>query len=650
MRKWPVIVGTVFVFAIILGGVTLFSSQILFSSSWFRGILERKISKAIGARTIIDGELQGTLFPSPRLLIEGLSMHGEGDLYSLSIQKLELGASLGSIVARRTKFDFLEATGIDIFLSPKEGFQERPTKGNSLQENPSRKKIISQAGEKRQWSHWIPCILGASRIELKNVRVETGNRIGISFPSLSIHEAGGANLKGGPQKDVLLLAKVGGQEVEVRGKLKSQEERHCLGTSSFQIQLNGAPGMRFLVEGQMASSSQGVKVVGRFQGSVSSLKGLLAKLNIGMPNFGPIKWGEFILEGEFALGHGQTEISRINGKVDGLHFTGSASIRDDSEKEIWLDLKTEELNWDLLHIKPKKGLSRGRKTKGEELAPPSDANKSALPPLISLPLAGMLQLDRLRLNGQLFEKVKLSFSLRDGLLSIHEFKAEIGGGLLRGEAFANLQAPVRDVTLKLSTKGVDVGTLLRGFAKTGFLSGPMDSEWEFRGPWDEDLEEMIRHIEGKADLRISSGTIHGVDLPKMIRSFGLLGRKEKGGGDARTHFSQASAKLLLHRGMLKVSRGSMESEGLRIMAAGEADLIKRSLDFRLEPELGSGAEGSSSVLIVPIWVNGTFSHPSFKPDLAGIKKRGEGPIRLSIPSEGELKEMRKKLKEFLKSK
>jgi AsmA protein len=244
--------------------------------------------------------------------------------------------------------------------------------------------------------------------------------------------------------------------------------------------------------------------------------------------------------------------------------------------------------------------------------------------------------------------VKFSFSLRDGVLSIHEFEAEIGGGVVRGEFEAILQAPVPDLTLKLATRGVDVGALLRGFAKTGFLTGPMDSEWELRGPWAQDLEEMLRHIEGKADIRISSGTIHGVDIPRMIRSFGLLGRKEKDDRDASTHFSKGSATLLFHRGIIKVSRGSMESEGVRIMAAGEADLMRRSLDFRLEPEMGSGAEGSSSVLVAPIWVSGSFSHPTFRPDLAGIRKRGEGPIKLSLPSKGELREMKKRLKEFLK--
>jgi hypothetical protein len=648
MRKWPVIVGTIFLFATILGGLALFSSQILFSSSWFRAILERKISKATGAKTTIQGELQGTLLPSPRLLIGGLSMEGEGDLYSLSIRKLELGTSLGNIVARRTRFDFLEATDIEVFLSPKEDLREHQPEGNFPKEEPSKERITSPAGEKREWSHWIPSVLGASRIELKDIRVEMAGGARLSFPSLSMREAGGVGLEGKPQKEILLLGKVGSQEVEVRGELKGQEEAHGLNPSTFELQLHGPPGIRFLMEGQLVPSSQGLKVAGRFHGSVSSLKDLLAKLNLRMPHLGSIRWGEFYLEGEFALGRGQGEISHMSGKVDGLPFTGSARIREDPEREIWLDLKAEEFNWDPLPTKPKKGLWRGRKPEDEELAPDRDANKSPLPQLISVPLAGVLRLDRLRLNGQLLEKVKFSFSLRDGVLSIHEFEAEIGGGVVRGEFEANLQAPVPDLTLKLATRGVDVGALLQGFAKTGFLSGPMDSEWELRGPWAQDLEEMLRHIEGKANIRISSGTIHGVDIPRMIRSFGLLGRKEKDDRDARTHFSKGSAKLLFHRGIIKVSRGSMDSEGVRIMAAGEADLIRRSLDFRLEPEIGSGAEGSSSVLVAPIWVSGSFSHPTFRPDLAGIRKRGEGPIKLSLPSKGELREMKKRLKEFLK--
>jgi len=77
---------------------------------------------------------------------------------------------------------------------------------------------------------------------------------------------------------------------------------------------------------------------------------------------------------------------------------------------------------------------------------------------------------------------------------------------------------------------------------------------------------------------------------------------------------------------------------LRVVASGNADLVKEALDIRIEPKVVASLKGQGdakirSGLMVPILVTGTFSSPKFRPDLKGavvqtIKKGLAAPSRL----------------------
>jgi AsmA protein len=71
---------------------------------------------------------------------------------------------------------------------------------------------------------------------------------------------------------------------------------------------------------------------------------------------------------------------------------------------------------------------------------------------------------------------------------------------------------------------------------------------------------------------------------------------------------------------------SLKSPLIRVIAAGDAHLVKETLDFRVEPKVvgtikGQGDTEERSGLMVPVLVTGTFSKPKFAPDLAGMAKK-----------------------------
>lgn len=651
MGRWPVILGAIVGALVLLGVAVVVWSHMLLSSSWFKGFIEERISRATGAKSKIAGQIQGSIYPRPRLLIKGLALGGKGGAYSLNIEELDVGVSLGRFFFGRNAFEFLEARGMGIVVSVKKPPEtNHPGEISSGEASPEDTASSPKKGEKEKVD-WISYIIGASQVALKDIKVEVRNVDGPPIPPIFISKIRLEQVQEGTAKELSTVAKVENQSVEIRGWLKNQKEASNLLGWPFNLELNVPQRIAIRVEGEITPSPwREFKAVGKLEGQVSSVKDLLGKLNIRPPHLGPLRWGQVSLKGDFEISTGQAEIHKLNGVMDGFSFTGSIRATLGHGGGIWFDLRADEL---ALNIKSPEFRKSETKEKMEKKGHPSSPKGNGNVPRLlsrSLPVEGQFQLNRLIVNGQLLENLRIVLSSKEGILSVPIFEAKIGRGSLQGNGLMDLQGTIPYVWARITTKEVELRSFLQGFAGTSFLNGLTNSEWELRGPWQGDLDQMSQSWEGTAHVLISSGIIHGVDIPKMTRSFGLLGRKEDSGKEARTSFSKAQGRLILQRGILKVSRGSLESEGLRIMAAGEADLINRTLDFRLEPEIGSQGEGDSSVLVTPIWVGGTFSKPSFKPDLAGIRKKGEGPVRLSLPSKRELKEMRKKFREFLKSK
>ena len=70
----------------------------------------------------------------------------------------------------------------------------------------------------------------------------------------------------------------------------------------------------------------------------------------------------------------------------------------------------------------------------------------------------------------------------------------------------------------------------------------------------------------------------------------------------------------------------MKSPLLRLLANGQADLAKETLDFRINPKfvatlVGQGDAEQRSGVMVPVLVGGTFAQPEFKPDLKSIARQ-----------------------------
>ena len=174
--------------------------------------------------------------------------------------------------------------------------------------------------------------------------------------------------------------------------------------------------------------------------------------------------------------------------------------------------------------------------------------------------------------------------------------------------------------------GVHVGPLLRDVIEKDILEGVTNAQLNLSMVGDS-ADMVKKTLNGKGQLRFNDGAIVGIDLAGMVRNvkaaFGLAQRPSE---RPRTDFAELSAPFTINNGLFNTPQTDLKSPLVRVAAAGNANLVTEVLDFRVEPKVvgsikGQGDTEDRAGVMVPVLVTGTFAHPQFKPDLAGVAKK-----------------------------
>ena len=206
-------------------------------------------------------------------------------------------------------------------------------------------------------------------------------------------------------------------------------------------------------------------------------------------------------------------------------------------------------------------------------------------------------------------------------------------GKINSEGVLNVQKNVPKTAFELKATSIQVGPLLNDVLEKDFLEGALLAEINLNMEGDDPIL-IKKTLNGEGDLLFKDGAIKGVDLAGMVRNVQVaFGLAEQGQEKPRTDFSELHAPFTIKRGLVNTPNTSLTSPLLRILAKGNADLVKESLDFRVEPKFvatikGQGDAKTRSGVTVPVLVTGSFAAPKFRPDLEGIFKQ---KIEESLP-------------------
>jgi AsmA protein len=137
-------------------------------------------------------------------------------------------------------------------------------------------------------------------------------------------------------------------------------------------------------------------------------------------------------------------------------------------------------------------------------------------------------------------------------------------------------------------------------------------------------QAAISTLNGSIDFVVEDGEVRGINIAKMVRTLmavTLSGWQET--PTEKTDFTQFTALFRIKDGQAATEDLQLASPLVRVSGTGSADLVNRTLQFKLDPKLVASLQGQGGTtdvagLGVPVVVEGSWSEPHIYPDIAGI--------------------------------
>ena len=257
-------------------------------------------------------------------------------------------------------------------------------------------------------------------------------------------------------------------------------------------------------------------------------------------------------------------------------------------------------------------------------------------PLRQLILDGRARVEKLSAGGMVVRNVEMAVTGSRGQFNLAPFAMDLYQGRMTSSATLDVRKDVPTGTLQMKTDGIQVGPLLQDAVQKDFLEGALkgDVKLTFKG---DEPQTIKRNLNGEGELVFTDGAVVGVDLAGMVRNIkAKFGLGEPTAEKPRTDFSELNAPFTLTRGVFDTSGITMRSPLIRLLVLGNADLVKETLDFKVQPKFvatlkGQGDTQNRTGVTIPVLVSGTFEQPKFRPDMEAL-------LETSIPQAQKLKE------------
>ena len=333
----------------------------------------------------------------------------------------------------------------------------------------------------------------------------------------------------------------------------------------------------------------------------------------------------------------------------------SAAASEFTRPNLKFDIALDQINLDR-YMPPKSEEPANEKTSAST---EPVKKKTDYAPLRRLILDGSLKIAKLTVNKAKIEDAVLQIKAKGGVFNLDPIKLKMYQGGAAGNAVLNVAQDTPRSSINLRVNNIQVGPLLQDVLEKDFLVGATNADINLAMVGD-DPEKIKKTLNGKGELQFNDGAIVGIDLSAMARNVGAaFGLAKKGEKRPRTDFTELLVPFTIKNGVVNTPQSSIKSPFIRISAVGSTDLVKETLDFRVDPQAvatikGQGDEAKRSGIMVPILVSGTFSEPKFRPDLsAATQQRIEKEIFESkevqkVLEKEELKPLEKKAKGLLK--
>ena len=622
MIKWVgIIIGALVVLIILILIVVPF----FFDIQRYKPRIEQEITKATGRPFIIGGDLKLSLFPWAGLAFSDLHLgnpdgFAEKDL--LSIKSFDVKVKFLPLLSKDIQVKRFVIVGLKITLEKtkdaKANWQGMGKKG--LTGAP-----VEEEKKAREGSQGAIGNLPIKGFTVAEFAVREGEVLYIDHASNTRKEVKDLNIELNdlsleePFK-LLISADIEGKPVSIEGEVGPLGKEIGKGTMMVDLAVKAMNTLSIDIEGSVTDVASRPHFDLDINTEKFSPRDLMKEL---LPDFSfktkdPAVLTAMSTRMKIKGTTRNIEISDGTIELDQSKMTFSAIARDFKKPDLAFKMNLDRLDVDR-YLPP----AEEKKAEGK----PEKQTKTGYGPLRKMVLDGAINIGELDIKGSHIKDIQLRLKGQNGILNLDHFSLKTYEGNMTGVAVLDFRGDVPVTQAKLEVKEVQVRRLISDFMKKDILEGKATASINLSMSGD-NAALIKKSLDGKGEIQFRDGAIVGIDLSGMVNNLkAAFGLAQPGESKDRTDFSEFIISFEINDGVVNTQKTTLVSPVLRILAKGNADLSKETLDFRIEPTFVATLKGQvdtkeRSGVTVPVLVTGSFTDPKFSPDLTGMLKKG----------------------------
>jgi AsmA family protein len=613
MRLKHVLFGLAGLVVVVVGGAVVAIYSVDFNQ--YRATVADQVKQATGRDLKIAGDLKVGISLTPTVAVDDVTFANAawGSRPAMAtVKRFEAEMELLPLISGDIRVKRVVLEGADILLETDAKGQGNWVFGpaGATTQQPAQPAPTAGGGSGK-----LPVV---NEIAFEDVTLTYKDGVTKKTQTLALQKFSAASADAASPITVAIVANLNGNPLSATGTIGALSGIAANQPLPIDLKAQGG-GATIAAKGTIAQPASGKGVAIALTAEGSSLADLAPLAGSPLPPLGP-----YSLSGNLSDVAGGYKIAGLQLKMGGSDIAGDASIAMAGAKpKIVATLSSSLVDAKDFGLKP---------------APPADAG--AAPAATSggdgrvfsddpLPFALLDAVNaKIAFTGQkvirepaTLDGVAADVDIAGGKLAISKLDAGITGGRLGISGFVDGGAAQPAVALKLTSRGVEAGTLLQTFGLSAVLSGgKADMDVDVKGQG-KSVRQIMAGLNGSSDLQMGAGKINNRFAKIMLSDlFKLI---STGGSGDRSNLNCVVSRFDIANGLATSKVLVIDTNGATIVGSGRIMLDSEKLDMHLDP---SAKQTNLVNLAIPVKVRGTLANPNVLPDPAGLAKSATGAL------------------------
>jgi uncharacterized protein involved in outer membrane biogenesis len=607
MRLKHVLIGLAGLVVVVVGGAVVAIESIDFNQ--YRSTIADQVKQATGRDLEIAGDLKVGLSLTPTAAVDDVSFANAawGSRPAMAtVKPFEVEMALLPLITGDIRVKRVVLKGADILLETDAKGQGNWAFGQAGAAAQPATAPSSGAGK-------LPVV---NKISFEDVTITYKNGVTKKTQTVALQKFSAESADAASPIALEIVANLNGNPVSATGTIGALSG--IVANQPLPIDIKGqGGGATFAAKGTIAKPAAGKGVAIALTAAGKSLADLTPLAGSPLPPLGP-----YSFSGNLSDAEGGYKVAGLQLKMGTSDIAGDAALAlAGARPKIVATLSSSLLDAQDFGIKP---------------APPADAAPAASKsgdgrvfPDDPLPFDLLKAVDaKVAFTGQkvirgtvTLDGLAVVLDLAGGKLTIGKFDAGITGGRLGISGVVDASAPQPAVALKITSRGIEAGTLMQTFGQSAVLSGgKVDMDLDVKGQG-KSVRQIMAGLSGNTSLQMGEGRINNRFAKIMLSDlFKLI---STGGSADSSNLNCVVSKFDIAKGLATSKVLVVDTNGATIVGDGKVMLDSEKLDMHLDPK---AKQANLVNLAIPVNVGGTLASPSVLPDPTALAKNATGAL------------------------